>query len=66
MQIGKTSHTTSVLDMTLNNLMVSFSNAGALENVEYPFIAITPRSTLLGVVAPDRVLSMLQRKLFDI
>ena len=33
---GVTSHQTSVLDVTLNNLMV---------NVEYPFIAITPRST---------------------
>ena len=37
---------TSVLDMTLNNLMVRLSNAGALGNVEYPFIAITSRSTL--------------------
>ena len=37
---------TSVLDMTLNNLMVCSSNAGALGNAEYPFIAIAPRSTL--------------------
>ena len=34
------------------------SNAGALGNVEYPSIAITPRSTLAQVVATDRVLSM--------
>ena len=33
-------------------------NGGALENVEYPFIAITPRSTLTGVVVPDRVPSI--------
>ena len=33
----------SVLDITLNYLMVSL---GDLENVEYPFIAIVPRSTL--------------------
>ena len=31
-------------------------------NVEYPFIAIIPRSTLI-VVAPDRVLSMGQIEL---
>ena len=34
------------------------SNAGALGNAEYPFIAIPPRSTLTGMVAPDRALSM--------
>ena len=38
--------TTSVLDMTLNNLMASQSNVGAKENIEYSFIAIVPRSTL--------------------
>ena len=31
---------TSVLDMILNNI------AGALENIEYLFIAIAPKSTL--------------------
>ena len=36
----------SVLDMALNNLMVRFQNHGTLENAEYPFIAIAPRSTL--------------------
>ena len=35
----------SVLDMTLNNLWSS-SNAGALGNVEYSFIAIAPSSSL--------------------
>ena len=34
----------SVLDMTLNNQMVS--NAEDLENAEYLLIAITPRSTV--------------------
>ena len=29
------------------------SDAGALGNAEHPFIAIAPRSTLAGVVAPD-------------
>ena len=37
---------TSVRVMTQNNLIVRFNNAGALKNTEYPFIAITPRSTL--------------------
>ena len=36
----------SVLDMTLNNLIVCSRNAGALGNVDYVFIAIAPRSTL--------------------
>ena len=35
----------SVLDMALNNL-IGYNNTGALENAEYPFITITPRSTL--------------------
>ena len=42
------------------------SNAGALGNAEYSFIAITPRSTDPVVVAHDRVLSMDQTELFDI
>ena len=42
----------SVLDMTQNNS----SNAGVLENAEYHFIAIAPKSTLAQ--QPDRVLSM--------
>ena len=32
--------------MTLNSVWWRFSSNRALENVEYPFIAITPRSTL--------------------
>ena len=35
----------------------------ALGNAEYPFIAIALRSTLTGVVAPDRVLSVGQIEL---
>ena len=31
--------------------------------LEYPFFAISPRSTLPGVVAPDRVLSLSQIEL---
>ena len=31
--------------MTLSNLIGDFSNVGASENAEYPFIAITPRFT---------------------
>ena len=41
----------------------TFTNKG---KVKYPFIAITPRSTLTGVVAPDKVLSMGQIGLFNI
>ena len=37
---------TSVLYMTLNNLMVRFQQCWGLGNTEYPFIAIAPRSTL--------------------
>ena len=37
---------TSVLDMTLNNLMVRFQQCWSFGNAEYPFIAIAPRSTL--------------------
>ena len=36
------------------------ASLGDLGNVEYSFIAITPRSTLPEVVGPDRVLSMNQ------
>ena len=43
--------------MMLNNLMAS-QHFGYLGNVEYPFITIVPRSTLIGVVAPDKILSM--------
>ena len=39
---GKTPPQTTVLDMTLNNLIVRF----LLGNAEYHFIAIAPRSTL--------------------
>ena len=39
-------------------------NAGALGNVEYPFIAIAPRFWL-GVVVRDKVLFMGQIELFD-
>ena len=52
--------TTSVLDVTLNHVMTS--KAGALGNVECPFIAIAPRFTLPGVVTPDRVLSKGQKE----
>ena len=41
----------SVLDMTLNR---GSSDAEALGNVEYPFIAIAPRPTLARDVAPDK------------
>ena len=40
-----------------------FSNAGALGNAEYPFIAIAPGSHCPRVVAPDRVLSLSQIEL---
>ena len=36
----------SVLYLTLNHLMISSSNAGALGNEEYLFITIAPRFTL--------------------
>ena len=45
LQKGKTPPMSAQV-MTLNNLMVRPSNAGALGNVESPFIAITTRSTL--------------------
>ena len=37
---------TSVLDMTLKIWWWGSSDAGALGNADYPFIAIAPRSTL--------------------
>ena len=43
-----------------------FSNVRTLGNEEKPFIGIALRSTLAGVVAPNRVLSMGQIELFDI
>ena len=43
-----------------------FSNAGALGNAKYPFIAIAPKSNLARVVASDMVLSMGWIELFDI
>ena len=41
----------------------SFSDAGVLGNAEHTFITTAPMSTLAGVVAPDRVLSMGQIEL---
>ena len=38
--------------------MVSYSDAGALGNAEYPFIAITPGPLWSGMVAPNRAQSM--------
>ena len=46
---------TSVLDMTLNNMIVG--------NVEYPFIGIASSLLWPGVVEPDRVLSVGQIEL---
>ena len=48
--------------MTLR-ILIGSSNDGALGSAEYSFIAIAPRSTLPGVVAPDRALSMDQIEL---
>ena len=36
-----------------------------LESVEYPFIAIIPRSTMIQRVVPVKVLSMVQIDLFE-
>ena len=46
--------------------MVRLQQYWSLGNAEYPFIAIAPRSSRPGVVAPDRDLSMGQIELFDI
>ena len=43
-------HLTSVLDMTLNCIWWWSSIPGALGNVEYLFIAITPRYTLIRII----------------
>ena len=46
------------------NLMERFQS-WSLGNVEYPFITITPRSTLTGVVVSVRVSSIDQIELFN-
>ena len=56
LQTGKTL-SMSVLDMTLNNLMVWLSNSGTLGNMEYS-IYIAPSSLWPRVVGPDWVLSV--------
>ena len=43
---GNTQPRMSVLHMTLKYLIVISSNAGALGNAEFHFIAIAPRSTV--------------------
>ena len=43
--------------MMLNNL-IGLNNAGSLRNVEYPFIGTLSGPLCHGVVAPDRVPSM--------
>ena len=63
-QRGKTPRT-SVLDMTLNNLMVRLPPV--LGNLEYPFMVIAQVLPLWpGVVAPDSILSMGQIEVFGI
>ena len=44
---------TSVLDMTLNNLMVGSSDAGVLGNAESPLLPLLPGPLWPGVVVPD-------------
>ena len=46
LQRGKTPHLMSILDMALSCVGWWGSGRWALVNVEYPFITITPRSTL--------------------
>ena len=46
LQRGETFPSMNILDITLNYLMVRYSNDGALGNAEYPFITISSRSTL--------------------
>ena len=53
----------SVLDVTLNNLMVRFQLAEALGNKKYSFTAIALVLIRPGVVAPDWVLSMSKKEL---
>ena len=55
---SKDPHSTSVLDMTLNNLMVRFSNAGALGMQSTPLLPSLPGPLWPGMVTPDRALSM--------
>ena len=50
--------------MTLICIWWCDSSPEALGNMDDPFIAITPGSTLTGVVVPVRVPSMDQRELF--
>ena len=52
LQRGKTPHLTSVLDMTLNNLMELWGMRST------PSLPSLPGPLWLGVVAPDRALSM--------
>ena len=54
---------TSVLDMTL---IWGYSNSGALGNGEYHSLPSLPGLLWLGVVAPDRVLSIGQIKLSSV
>ena len=63
LQRGKIPPPTSVLDMTLNNLMVKFQLWGMRST---PLLQLLPGSLWPGVVAPDRVLSMGQIEWFDI
>ena len=49
---------TSVMDMTLNNLMMRFQQYWSFGECGVPLYAIAPRSTLAGLVAPDRALSI--------
>ena len=51
-EVQDTSAATSVLDMTLNNLIVRFQWCRCLGNAEHPFIAIAPRSTLTRSASP--------------
>ena len=53
-----------VLGMTFNCIWWWDWCSGALRNVEYPFIAITPRFTLPGVVVPVRVLELFNHFLY--
>ena len=53
----------SVLDITLNNLMVMLEFGGMRST---PSLPLLPGPLWLGVVAPDRVIPMGQIELFDI
>ena len=48
-----------------NRIAWSFSCV-YLHNADYSFFAITPKFTLTGLVAPERVLYVSQIELFDI